>query len=319
VSLHLQAKGKNSSVIPPLAQLHLSGQHCGGLGDLFYVTAVLTKQLVDAKTSSQSGDIASSSSSAIYTDVLFEGHTTLLTLTADSGLHNAAEVHLARALDLRPDDAALHFRGALLTPGVFENDRHLAHTRRLLSGRVDALISRAQGDNGGLALPKINEFVLSPTFYFVYQGGNDRQMLEKLHTSYALAHPNLAAQLIAPPLISPSTASSSYKRRAEHAHDPIRVGFVSAHFRRHSICKLFCGLATSLDRTLFSTYLFSALQENFEDEITKALKRHRGVTEYVRLGKTMAYNRQEVSSRAIDVLVYLDVGMDPATVVWAGE
>ena len=314
VSLHLQAKRTNGTVIPPLAQLHLSGRQCGGLGDLFYVTAVLIKQRVDARNASQPAAAES------YSKLLHEGHTTLLTLAADSGLHAAAETHLARALALTPDDASLHFRAALLTPGVFESDKHLAATRQLLHTRVDALLARTKGEVQGqpvLALPKINEFVLSPTFYLVYQGGDDRPFLEKLHASYALAHPPLAAQLAA----HPSSAAAARARTASGAAggNKIHVGFVSAHFRRHSICKLFCGLATRLDKAVFRTYLFSALQENFEDSTTAALAAHGGIAEFVRIGKTMAYNRQEVTSRAIDVLVYLDVGMDPATVVWAGE
>lgn len=319
VRLHLHAKAANASTVPPLAQLHLQGHACGGLGDLFYVSAVIIKQLVDRQPSAVIND-ASTDFRDVFTEdyrsLLHEAYTTLITLSADSGLHVSAELLLARALANRPDDAALLFRAALLTPGVYESQQHLDDTRALLETRVNDLYARcspAQAGGGtgsaALSLPTLNEFVLSPTFYFVYMGLSDRALLERLHASYALAHPAIASVLVSPTsragdrrgeraalAAGTSGSSSSSKRR-------IRVGFVSAHFRRHSVCKLFCRLATHLDPSAFHTVLFSSLQETFEDAWTAAIRSEVG--EFVRLGKTLAYNRNEVTSRSIDVLIYL--------------
>lgn len=152
VRLHKEAKSLHSSLLPPLAGLHLSGQRCGGLSDIFYVSAVIIKQLVDSNES---------------TDVLLNGLITLVTLTIDSGLHREAESHLVKALELKPSDAALRFRSVLMTPGVYESFDHLLETRKLLSTRLKAL--EVDALNGGLSLSKLDEFTLSPTFYFVYQ------------------------------------------------------------------------------------------------------------------------------------------------------
>ena len=51
----------------------------------------------------------------------------------------------------------------------------------------------------------------------------------------------------------------------------IRVGFVSSHLRRHSICKLFCGLFLRLDRRVFEVVVFAALAESDHDKLTKAV------------------------------------------------
>ena len=51
----------------------------------------------------------------------------------------------------------------------------------------------------------------------------------------------------------------------------IRVGFVSSHFRRHSVCKLFCGIIANLDTDVFDVYAFSSLSETKEDERSKEL------------------------------------------------
>jgi hypothetical protein len=155
VRLHKEAKALHSSLIPPLAGLHLSGQRCGGLSDIFYVSAVIIKQLVDSNES---------------TEVLLNGLITLVTLTSDSGLHREAESHLAKALELKPRDAAaLRFRLVLMTPGVYESFDHLLETRKLLSARLKTLQTDVSHRHGGLSLTKLDEFTLSPTFYFVYQ------------------------------------------------------------------------------------------------------------------------------------------------------
>jgi hypothetical protein len=140
-------------VIPPLAALHISGKQCGGLGDIFYVSAVIIKQLVDSNDS---------------TDVLVSGLTTLITLTSDSGLHREAESHMVTALSLHPDDASLRFRSVLMTPAVYEDMPHLIATRKLLTERLDKLYTDIH-TNSSLRLTKLDEFTLSPTFYFVYQ------------------------------------------------------------------------------------------------------------------------------------------------------
>ena len=52
----------------------------------------------------------------------------------------------------------------------------------------------------------------------------------------------------------------------------IRVGFVSSHFRRHSICKLYCGIIRGLSRdNRFEVFVFSALQESNEDDTTRSI------------------------------------------------
>ena len=49
VNWHLLAKATDPTTTPPLAGLHLTGQGCGGLGDIFYVMAVVTKQFADSQ------------------------------------------------------------------------------------------------------------------------------------------------------------------------------------------------------------------------------------------------------------------------------
>ena len=231
--------------------------------------------------------------------------------------------------------------------GVFQSKEHLHRTRQLLESRVLTLENEAK-----LSLETLDEFVLSPTFYYIYQGLNDKQLLTRLHSAYARAYPSISRVEIDSYASSPpagddnddddaqdkkgGTASGAIGVQAASAtasdHDEsLRVAFVSSYFRRHSICKLFCGVMTALASPVHGSsaltggrievYAFSSLAENKADAKTAALlKLSRSNSHhfhFISIGKTFMQNREEVTRRKIDILIYLDVGMDPSTSIWA--
>jgi hypothetical protein len=362
VDFHIRAKAANPTLTPPLAQLHLNGQACGGLGDLFFVMAVITKQLVDNKQTAESCEKAGSKTDCVgltrsgvtHKDAptwnistyylydrpsLISSLSNLLTLASDSGLYKSSEAIYAQLERLDPSDSAILIRGALLTPGVFENTKHIKDTRRQLEDRVNSLYNNMDALR---SLKTLDEFVLSPTFYFVYQGfPSDQDLLSKLHSVYAAAYPKIAE--VHPSLDDivrkgslPTTAAA--EKLTPLSTSQVRVGFVSSHFRRHSICKLFCGIMTGLAEHTesvttttgnsdveavtkpyhpFKVFVFSSLAQHHEDETTRTLSANKRLS-FVRSGMTVVGNREEVTNRKIDILVYLDVGMEPSTVVWAG-
>ena len=228
-------------------------------------------------------------------------------------------------------DDSIIFRACVLTPGVFDSIEHIRTTRSILTTRITILynniISTHHIDHAHHHPPPphlshnhhhpppphhhhhidhIDEFVLSPTFYFAYQGYNDRDILIMLQESYIYTYPLLGRNEIIINVMnnyyfyqqynnyintsssdvdinhnhhthniynqqqqqqengddnygnnndnqyidhnqSPSVASSTSTSISleqliiEERVRKIRVGFVSSYYRRHSICKLFCG------------------------------------------------------------------------------
>ena len=210
-----------------------------------------------------------------------------------------------------------------------------------------------------VTLARLDEFVVSPTFYFVYQGYKDKVLLGYLHQIYSSSFPDLNDVHVEKGHLSPYMAVKSKKKVSKrkgkkggeereetgaaedvevgsmsdpegtdteelrklerlakmHAQKmdkkdankaakrdleerrqkaPLRVGFISAYFRRHSICKLFCGvisgmaqLPTPKGERRMEVVAFSSLQESHEDDTTKdfisALPG--GKDNFVRVGK----------------------------------
>lgn len=254
--------------------------------DLFYVTAVIIKQSVDR--------VEANTSTLESNNANLEAIMTLVTLTSDVGLSTAAEIHIQHALHLLPHnntDATLLFRSILLTPAVYRSIDAVFSTRKLLEDRLDNLYSNISN----YVLPKLNEFSLPPTFYLVYMGFSDRDFMYKLQHSYAAAHPSYADYSLLPVSTVPKPL--------------LQIGFVSSFFRRHSICKLFCGIITGLDieKYPFHIYIFSALQANREDDVTKDLRKaallKKDRMTFVGLGHALVGNRHEIIERNIDILV----------------
>jgi hypothetical protein len=397
-SLLFHRKGKDLSssipslkVIPPLPEFQLSGISCGGVSDLFYVSAVIIKSMIDREITKTEPSEHEINSKYVKDDL--ESLMTLITLTSDSGLITAAEIHLSHAFQLlsRVKDspplltekervdylALLTFRSALLTPAVFSSKEELFSSRRILQQRISSLFSSA--GKGELSIAALDEFVLSPTFYLIYYGFNDKSQLQQLHKSYQLAFPSLTSVNVLP-------SFSSWKRQVEEgqekqqlqsqkqsllptqqaslgglsASEPtvisppeespkeknegtvkikrrIRIGFVSSYFRKHSICKLFCSMILHLSslEDKYTVFLFSALQADHHDSYTKKLiqlssssasasiSAHSACSSssssfhFISVGKPLVNNRNRILSYQCDVLVYLDIGMEPSMVVWA--
>jgi predicted O-linked N-acetylglucosamine transferase (SPINDLY family) len=168
----------------------------------------------------------------------------------------------------------------------------------LLRRRVKDLWNTRQSLN----LQSLNEFVLSPTFYYVYQGYNDRLMLSRLQEAYSFAFPSLTDHS----LLINRLVNRISNTLENSSNIPIRIGFVSAHFRRHSICKLFCDVITSLDDSIFDVYIFSSVPESKEDERTKELRevaQRNDRFHFISIGQPLIKNRNEVIDRDIDILV----------------
>ena len=198
VKARRRAKELDPQALPPLAVLFRDGHDCGGLGDVFWSCAFLLKKMDETNVSDE---------------VAFEGHLQLSTVLEDSGALVEAAEHVRRASLLKPDDARLRFRSALLVPAVSTSMEAVNATRLKLEQSV-ALLPEALDVLDGVSMPG--------TLYIVYLGFDDALLMTSIQRAYERAHPPLTKQLVA--------TATKYKR--------LRIGFAGAYWKRHSVCKL---------------------------------------------------------------------------------
>jgi predicted O-linked N-acetylglucosamine transferase (SPINDLY family) len=203
-----------------------------------------------------------------------------------------ARAALDQALASQPSDA-LRLRRALLLPVIYSSLDELHQER---SGVEDELTRLAAAD---LSIDDPAEDVGVNTFYLPYQGTNDRDLLVRLATLYRKATPSLAFE-------APHCRAAALRRPPQ---GPIKVGFVSRYFYRHTIGKLNLGLVRHLTRPDFSVTLLRF--PGPDDELARAFEQ--SADHLVNLPRALENLRQRIAELQLDVLYYCDIGMDPWT------
>jgi predicted O-linked N-acetylglucosamine transferase (SPINDLY family) len=221
----------------------------------------------------------------------FDARKNLANSLAEQGHYREASDELRRAQELRPDDAALKIRSALLLPAIPESSAWIDERRRVLSEQLDALMKEDLHVGDPVAE------TLGPPFYLAYHGRNDVQLQTKIAALYARAVPSLA--FTAPHCRGPKRNPGSQ----------IRVGLISRFFHNHSVGDHYAGLVRSFPRrqSQYTVFRFPGANDAVSREIEEA------ADEVVLLSPRIDEAREQIAGRELDVLLYTDIGMDPWT------
>jgi predicted O-linked N-acetylglucosamine transferase (SPINDLY family) len=202
----------------------------------------------------------------------------------DQGRHEEAGAFYRRALAIRPSES-MQFALATLLPVIYHSAEHVSAAREELLRKVSAMAE------SGVRLDPSRD-VVDPSFYLAYQGGNDREIQERIGRLWATA----AAPREAPPVPRPAGAK-------------VRIGFVSRFFRDHTVGHLWRGLIARLSRRDFDVHVFAIGQA--DDKIAEFIRR--AADHYHPLPLELDGARRLVAREEMDILVYTDVGMDGLT------
>ncbi|HEX3315620.1 MAG TPA: hypothetical protein VHR72_12045, partial [Gemmataceae bacterium] len=134
----------------------------------------------------------------------------------------------------------------------------------------------------------------APTlFYLTYQGLNDRDVLRDYGELFE-----------APPDQGPKPRSG----RAG-VDRKIHVGFLSSHFRNHTVGELMRGLIAHLCRDRFVVHVLTV--GHYDDEVARFLRQHADFS--IEVTTNLPAARRTIAELGLDVLFYADIGMDPVT------
>lgn len=132
---------------------------------------------------------------------------------------------------------------------------------------------------------------LVPTnFFAAYQGENDRDLHANLGKIY-------------------QGVDLTKGRKVDKQRARLRVGFVSAYFRDHTIGRLNIGRIERLDREKFEVIVLAVgrHQDLLAERFRSAADRH------VEIPRDVATARQLIAAEELDLLFFADVGMDALT------
>jgi predicted O-linked N-acetylglucosamine transferase (SPINDLY family) len=196
-----------------------------------------------------------------------------------------------RALQLGSDDG-LRIKSALTIGAMMQSAAQIDQTRQRLARELAALgrENLRVGDPVGT--------VGAPNFALAYQGRNERETQSQVSAMLLAAAPHLA-------YVAPHCAVPQARRGGER----IKIGFISAHFRMHTIGKLNAGLIEHLNRAAFQVTVFRFPRE--EDAMSRRIAA--AADECVTLAPRLAEAQSEIARRELDVLFYTDIGFDALT------
>lgn len=196
-----------------------------------------------------------------------------------------------KVLQIR-SDPGIEVRMSLLLPVICESKESIKQCRRRMIKQIELLRS------AGLRLKDPYEQVGSANVYLAYQGLNDKEIQKKMASFYIEACPGLVAT-------SCNHCDQQPKDRS------IKLGLISKYLYGHTIGNLNLGIIENLSRDRFRVKLFRFPGKEKEDRVSKAI--NRAADEVVILPTDFALARQIVAEHSLDILFYLDVGMDPLT------
>ena len=216
---------------------------------------------------------------------LAEAHINLGNVLRDQGLLHEAIGSFQIALQQRPS-TALRIQLATLLPPIYESPGDVQAWRKRLTENLAQLRSEQ-------VTVELNKNPAVPLFYLAYQGLNDRDIQRE------------AARLYAAPREAPGGVAAT----SLQSHGRIKVGFVSRHFRNHTIGELMRGTLASLSRESFAVVVFSL--GRYQDPIAQFIRAHAEF--HVELPEDVSTARRRIAEHDLDVLIYPDLGMEELT------
>jgi predicted O-linked N-acetylglucosamine transferase (SPINDLY family) len=209
---------------------------------------------------------------------------------AEAGaIDDATELY--RALQTTRRDDALAIRAATMLPPILPSLEAIATIRTEFTRALDGLTGR------GLRIDSPSN-VGSPCFFLAYHGENERDTQRRIADLFLEICPSL-------PYVAPHCANPDHRQ----ADGRLRIGFLSANLREHTIGRLFGGLIAGFDPARFETILFRRPQtpDGMSQEIDRSVAR------VVPIPTDLVEAQRQIAACELDIMFYPDIGMDLAT------
>tara|TARA_A100000164_G_C21938349_1_gene789268 strand:+ start:1764 stop:3782 length:2019 start_codon:yes stop_codon:yes gene_type:complete len=208
------------------------------------------------------------------------------------GKTRTAISYYQKALGISRHDG-LRIKMLLTVPIIYKDREHISATRNYFLTNLNSLL-RAQ-----LKLLDPSLEIASTNFFLAYQGESDCLIQKKIADLLLKACPKL--NFIAPHCKSIIARSKK-----------IKIGFLSAYFRQHSVGKLMQGLISSISQEKFEVIVFVTDELDIENDLISR-KICDSANKLVRLPDSTFESQSTIASESLDILFYPDIGMDIRT------
>jgi protein O-GlcNAc transferase len=205
------------------------------------------------------------------------------------GLVDQAHAAYQRCMALNPSNS-LRIKCALMLPPITGTKDEMLASRTEFERNLDHLIE----EDMTIVDPHKEDCVTN--FYLAFQGLDDKDIQKKVALFYEKACPRLL-------YVAPHCA----ERKA--VNTKIRIGFLSKFISTHSVSLCFARIVEALAKhEEFEVFLVSS-HDHQEKSAKDAYSQFAGMP--VHLSEDLVPAREQIAGLELDILVYLDIGMEP--------
>lgn len=187
-------------------------------------------------------------------------------------------------------DDGLDFKRRTMLPVIPGTEAEIAEVRERLAKELDAMA------RDGLRIDDPLRQIGHTMFFLAYHDRNDRELMSAAGDLLAASCPSL--NHVAAHVENPGTP-----------RDRLRIGFVSSHFRNHTIAKLMHAVIGNLPDKRFETRVYNLWpgRDDWSEKVRASADR------YETLPGDLTLARQRLEAAELDILFYPDIGMEPTT------
>ncbi len=207
------------------------------------------------------------------------------------GKHAEALTYIDRAINLTPENDGWRIQKALLSPIIHHSAHSLRQWRTELGTAIDQLLTK------NLSISDPPDEIGASNFYLAYHGENNRELLEKIAKLHIAATPGL--EYVAP----------HCKEERPQNKQRLKIGIISAALFRHTVAEHFRGMIKELSRKKFEVTVIHAPGK--QDDMSRLIQQ--SADRVVFLDGVLEKDRKTVGGLELDILFYLDIGMDQYT------
>ena len=204
-----------------------------------------------------------------------------------------------KVIQMEPNDLTSHWLSMNTFPIIYENLKEIDLFRKRFEDGIKKINYLLDTQLQYTKKQIVDAMKSSTNFYLSYQGRNDINLQQK----YA----NLIERLtekIYPQFHQKKTINKSIKF--------IKIGFVSSFFKNHTISMLFKNWIIKLNRNFFSIFVYYIGNE-FDKTTSQIKESSNHFFNHTDIERLIG----RISKDKLDILFYLDIGMDPTTQILA--
>ena len=228
-----------------------------------------------------------------------DAHNNLGAVYFELGEHQKAMGCYKKVIQIEPNNLTSHWLSMNTFPIIYKNLNEIDMYRKKFEDDTKKINHLLDTEYQYTKKQIVDSMKSSTNFYLSYQGRNDISLQKK----YASLVERLTEKIY---------PQFHQERRINKSKKFIKVGFVSSFLKNHTVSTLFKNWIIKLNRNFFNIFVYY-IGNKFDKITTQIKESSNNFFNHTEIDQLIG----RISKDKLDILIYLDIGMDPKTQILA--